>query len=212
MDILEEILAESASRHKSLCPRQILGSRVGLTGADALNLSVPRNDKRLLVIVETDGCFVSGIEVVTGCAVSHRTLRVEDYGKIAATFVDVKSGQAVRVAPRLDVRQRAQDYVPEEKRRYYAMLKGYQRMPAEELLSIEEVVLTESVESIISRAGVRVNCDDCGEEIINEREIIQAKRVLCRACASPAYYQSVSSSDFLSELLNTNTLAIGAAK
>jgi len=212
MDILEQILAESASRHKSLCPRQVLGSRVGLAGADALSLNVPRNDKRLLVIVETDGCFVSGVEVVTGCAVSHRTLRVEDYGKVAAIFVDVRSGQAVRVAPRLDVRQRAQDFAPEEKRRYYAMVKGYQTMPTEELLSIEEVVLTESVESIISRAGVRVNCDHCGEEIINEREIIQAKRVLCRACANPAYYQSVSPSDFLSELLNANTLAIGAAK
>lgn len=201
MDILEEILAESASRHKSLCPRQVLGSRVGLAGAAALNMDVPRDDKRLLVIVETDGCFVSGVEVVTGCAVNHRTLRVEDYGKIAATFINVKTGEAVRVAPRLDIRQRAQDYAPDEKRRYYAMLKGYQEMPTEELLSIEEVVLTTSVETIVSRAGVRVNCDDCGEEIINEREVIHDDRVLCRACASPSYYQTVSSSDLLEELL-----------
>ena len=209
MDILEQILAESESRHKSLCPRQVLGARVGIAGADALNLSVPRNDKRLLVIVETDGCFVSGVEAVTGCAVNHRTMRVEDYGKVAATFVDLKSGQAVRVAPRLDIRQRAQDYAPDEKRRYYAMLKGYQLMPAKQLLSIEEVVLTEPVESIISRAGVRINCDQCGEEIINQREIIQAKRVLCRACARPAYYQSVSSCDLLSELLLADILASG---
>ncbi|MBT3314640.1 MAG: formylmethanofuran dehydrogenase [Anaerolineae bacterium] len=201
MDILEEILAESASRHKSLCPRQVLGSRVGLAGAAALNMDVPRSDKRLLVIVETDGCFVSGVETVTGCGVNHRTLRVEDYGKIAATFINVKTGEAVRVAPRLDVRQRARDYAPDEKRRYYAMLKGYQEMPTEELLSIEEVVLTTPVETIVSRAGVRVNCDDCGEEIINEREVVQGNRVLCRACASPTYYQAVSSSDLLAELL-----------
>jgi formylmethanofuran dehydrogenase subunit E len=209
MEILEQILAESESRHKSLCPRQVLGARVGLAGADALSLYVPRNDKRMLVIVETDGCFVSGVEAVTGCAVNHRTLRVADYGKVAATFVDVKSGRAVRVAPRLNIRQRAQDYAPDEKRRYYAMLKGYQLMPAEELLSIEEVALMKPIESIISRAGVRINCDQCGEEIINQREIIQAKRVLCQACARPAYYQSLMSSDFLSELLLADILASG---
>jgi len=192
MNILEEILAESASRHRALCPRQVLGSRVALAGSAAINMDVPRKDKRLLVIVETDGCFVSGVEVVTGCAVRHRTLRVEDYGKIAATFINIKTGEAVRVTPRLDVRDRARDYAPDEKRRYYAMLKGYQEMPAEELLSIEEIVLTEPVESIISRAGVRVNCEDCGEEIINEREVIRDNRVLCRPCATPSYYKTVS--------------------
>jgi len=212
MDILEEILAESASRHKSLCPRQVLGSRVGLAGAAALNMDVPRSDKRLLVIVETDGCFVSGVEVVTGCAVSHRTLRVEDYGKVAATFVDVKSGRAVRVAPRLDVRQRARDYAPEEKRRYYAMLKGYQQMPTEELLSIEEVVLTTPVETIVSRAGVRVNCDECGEEIINERDIIVDGRSLCQSCVGLAYYKLTISDKLGYNLLLSNLLVDNTAK
>ena len=212
MDILEEILAELASRHISLCPRQVLGSRVGLAGADALNIAVPRNDKRLLVIVETDGCFVSGVEVATGCAVSHRTLRVVDYGKVAATFIDMKSGQAVRVTPRLDVRQRARAFTPDEKRQYFAMLKGYQFMPVEELLSIEEVELSEPVESIISHAGVRVNCDDCGEEIMNEREITHAGHTLCHSCIGPSYYQRVSPNNLLSKMLIADTLKSGASK
>jgi len=212
MDALEHFLAESASRHKSLCPRQVLGIRIGLAGAEALGIDVPREDKRLLVIVETDGCFVSGVEIVTGCAVRHRTLRVEDYGKVAATFVDVESGISVRVAPHLEVRQRARDYAPDENQRYSAMLTGYQRMPTEALLHIEEVVLTSPVESIVSRAGVRVNCHDCGEEIINEREIIHAGRTLCQACANPAYYQTVPPSKLVSNLLLSDTLVIGVAK
>lgn len=190
MDLIEEYLAESESRHRSLCPRQVLGVRIGMAGADALGMDVPRDDKKMLVIVETDGCFVSGVEVVTGCAVSHRTLRVEDYGKVAATFINVESGRAVRVAPQLDIRQRAKDYAPDESRRYYAMLKGYKKMPTEALLSIEEVTLKEPLESIMSRAGVRVNCDHCGEEIINERDIIRAGRSLCPPCAGSAYYKS----------------------
>lgn len=107
MNDLQTILQLSSSRHSHLCPRQVLGARVGLAGAAALGLDLPRCDKRLLVFVETDGCFADGVEAATGCTVGHRTLRVVDYGKIAAVFVDVQAEQAVRVAPRLDVRQRA---------------------------------------------------------------------------------------------------------
>lgn len=188
MPDLQSLLEKSSERHKHLCPRQVLGVRIGLAGAAALGLEVPRRDKRLLTIVETDGCFADGLEVATGCTMGHRTLRLVDYGKIGAVFVDVKTETAVRVAPQLDVRQRAPLYAPEEKKKYFAQLVGYQRMPDNELLSIWPVQLTTPVKAIVSRAGVRVNCAICGEEIINEREVMQEERPLCRACAEPAYY------------------------
>lgn len=186
---LERLLEQSASRHSHLCPRQVLGVRMGLAGAASLGLEIPRQDKRLLIIVETDGCFVDGIEVTTGCTVGHRNLRVEDYGKVGATFIDVETERAVRLAPSLDVRSRSKRYAPERKRRYFAMLEGYQRMPLEELFTVEEVILKTPVDEIVSRAGVRVNCDRCAEEIINERETYHAGRILCRACVGDAYYR-----------------------
>jgi formylmethanofuran dehydrogenase subunit E len=186
---LSPILEQSAARHSHLCPRQVLGARIGLAGAAALELAVPRKDKRLLIIIETDGCFADGIEAATGCTIGHRTLRVEDFGKIAATFVDVKTGQAVRVAPRLDVRERAYACASDEPRHYFAQLQAYQVLPDHELLSIQPVQLTTPIESIISRAGVRANCDLCGEEIINEREVVRDGLTLCRSCAGSGYYQ-----------------------
>jgi formylmethanofuran dehydrogenase subunit E len=185
---LTEILAQSSRRHSHLCPRQVLGARIGLAGAAALALPGPRRDKRLLVILETDGCFADGIEAATGCAVGHRTLRVEDYGKIAATFVDVRTEQALRIIPRLDVRQRAAAYASGEARRYFAQLQGYQVMPDEELLTIQPVQLTRPAAEIVSRPGVRVDCAVCGEEIVNEREVLVDGRALCRACAYGGYY------------------------
>lgn len=189
---LTDILEQSAAQHSHLCPRQVLGARIGLAGATALGLEAPRGDKRLLVIVETDGCFADGVAAATGCTVGHRTLRVEDYGKIAATFVDTKTGQAIRVAPNLDVRQRAYAYAPQEKRHYFAQLVAYQVMPDHELLSVQQVSLTTPVEALISRAGVRVNCMLCGEEIINERQVQRDGLLLCKACAGEAYYQQVA--------------------
>ncbi len=110
-----------------LCPRQVLGARMGLFGSQLLGIAISGNEKRLLVIVETDGCFADGVSVATSCTVGARTLRVIDHGKVAVVFVDTKSDRAV--------------------------------------------------------------CDACGEEISNERETIQAGRVLCRACAGHQCWQ-----------------------
>ncbi len=186
---LQNALEVASARHKHLCPRQVLGARCAIAAAEILELEVPRTDKRLLVIVETDGCFVDGVEAAAGVSVGGRTLRVEDYGKIAATFVDVKTERALRVAPKLDVRDRARHYAPEQTRRYFAMLHGYQRMPDAELLSLEWVELATPIAAIVSRAGARANCEQCGEEIINEREVVEDDRALCLTCAGRGYYR-----------------------
>jgi formylmethanofuran dehydrogenase subunit E len=187
---LHALLEISSLNHNHLCPRQILGVRMGLAGTVELGLEPQPSGKRLLVIVESDGCFADGIMAATGCTVGHRTLRVEDYGKIAATFVDVKTGHAIRIAPRLDVRRRAMACIPDERRHYFAQMEAYQTLPEAELFTFSEVQLTPPVEQIVSRPGVRVDCAICGEEIINEREIQRDGCSLCRACAEGAYYHA----------------------
>ena len=77
----------------------------------------------------------------------------------------------------------------DEPRHYFAQLQAYQSMPDAELLTVESVCLKTPIEKIVSRAGVRVNCNECGEEIINEREFVLNKRILCRACAFGGYYE-----------------------
>jgi formylmethanofuran dehydrogenase subunit E len=190
---LKELLEESAAQHSHLCPRQVIGVRMGMLAADLLELDLPQSKKRLLVIVESDGCFADGVAVATGATVGHRTMRVEDYGKVAAVFVDTQTGRSIRIAPALDVRERANAYAPAgETRRYFAQLHGYQVMPLSEMFFTEEVALQTPIEEIVSRPGVRVNCEACGEEIINEREVKHEDSLLCRSCAGHTYYQPVA--------------------
>jgi formylmethanofuran dehydrogenase subunit E len=193
MHDLPSLLAAVGARHSHPCPRQVLGVRMGWAGAASLGLEIPRQDKRLLVIAETDGCFLDGLEVSCGVSPGRRTLRIEDYGKVAATFVDVRTGDAMRLTPRPDVRVRALAYAPGERRHYFAQLIGYQVMPMEELFSVTPVVLNTPVTDLVSRPGVRTNCTACGEEIINEREIIVDRLAYCRSCAGPSYYQMTAS-------------------
>jgi formylmethanofuran dehydrogenase subunit E len=189
MNHLDELLQKSTRHHSHLCPRQILGVRLGLLGMKALGFDAPPPKKRLLVIVESDGCFADGVIAATDCTVGHRTLRVEDYGKTAAVFVDTVTGRAVRVAPALDVRQKAYAYAPDEPRHYFAQMQAYQIMPDDEMFTVSEVQLATPIEAIVSRPGVRVTCDLCGEEIMNERQIHRDGLTLCRACAGDSYYR-----------------------
>lgn len=181
---------EIASRdHKHLCPRQVLGVRIALKGMDVLSFEVFSRHKHLLTIAETDGCFIDGLIAVTQCTVGHRTLRVEDYGKVAATFVHTKTSLAVRISPALDIRERAHAYAPEETRHYFAQLQAYQVMPDEELLRVQEVTLNAPIHEIVSHPGVRVNCEHCGEEVMNEREIMIEGKPFCRFCTDGGYYR-----------------------
>ena len=192
---LQFILQESSSHHSHLCPRQILGARLGLAGLLTLGFDEPPDQKRLLVITETDGCFVDGLIAATECTVGHRTLRVEDLGKTAATFVDTQTGRAIRVAPAPDIREKVDAYAPNESRHYFAQLQAYQAMPDREMFVVIQVSLNTSIEAIVSRPGMRVACDSCGEEIMNEREVGKNGLNLCLSCAGKSYYSVLPTID-----------------
>jgi formylmethanofuran dehydrogenase subunit E len=192
---LDDLLSQSSALHGHLCPRQVLGVRIGLLAGKLLGLDLPRHDRRLLAIVETDGCAADGVAVATGCWVGKRTLRVEDFGKVAATFVDTATERAVRIAPHDQARVQAVFYAPEATSRWEAQLLGYQRMPDDDLLTWQAVTLTTPVAKIFSQPGMRVLCDRCGEEVMNEREIVRDGVILCRACAGAAYYRLAVNAD-----------------
>ena len=185
---LDDLLRESAATHHKLCPRQVLGVRIGLLAGRLLEIPLPQPEKRLLAIAETDGCFVDGLSAATGCYVGRRTLHIEDYGKTAATFVDALTEQAIRIVPQNNIRERSWEYAPAVRNKWEAQLIGYQHIPDELLCRWQQVELLTSMKQIIGQAGRRVSCEICGEEIINEREIVINGQNLCRACASGGYY------------------------
>ncbi|MCK6580399.1 MAG: FmdE family protein [Anaerolineae bacterium] len=163
---------------------------MGWLAAEVFHLDLPQTQKRLFTFVETDGCFADGVSVATGCRLGRRTLRLMDYGKVAATFVDTRTNAAIRVCPHRRTRERAGEYAPHEPSRWHMMLKAYQIMPDDELLCMQPVELTVSMRAIISQPNRRVICSHCGEEIINERELIRDGQVFCQACCDSAYYRT----------------------
>jgi formylmethanofuran dehydrogenase subunit E len=185
---LATLLEQTAAMHKHLCPRQVLGVRMGMFVAERVPFELPQSGKRLRAFVETDGCFADGVSVATGCSMGHRTMRLMDYGKVAVTFVDTLSKVALRIAPSVDARVRAAATVPSSANRWQAQLEAYQRIPNEELFTLREVRLTIDLDAIIGKPGMRATCAECAEEVLNQREVVKDGRVLCRSCAGDGYW------------------------
>jgi len=163
---------------------------MGMLAGELLRLELPQSNKRLFVFVETDGCFADGVSVASGCTLGHRTLRLMDYGKVAATFVDTETETSLRIWPHPGARTRALDYMPDAKTHWHAQLDAYQIMPYDELYRWQPVKLTVPLKQIISRPGIRVSCAHCGEEILNGREVVIDGETLCLSCSGEHYFQA----------------------
>ncbi len=201
MSTLEELLQMSSTRHQHLCPRQVLGVRMGMYAAEVLELGLPQQDKRLFTFLETDGCLLDGVSAATGCWVGRRTMCIMDFGKMAATFVDTRTDRAVRIAPHPEVRQTVRRYATRAEDQWHAYVEAYQVMPVEELLVVQPVHLIVSMQAFISREGAKTRCNQCGEEIFNEREMYFEDQILCCSCAGQAYYDALVISNLSREIL-----------
>jgi formylmethanofuran dehydrogenase subunit E len=162
---------------------------MGLYAAELLGLELPRKDKRLLAIAETDGCMLDGLSVATGCRVGNRTLRILDFGKVAATFVDIYTETSIRINPSHQSRTLAVQYATEAPSRWEAMLIGYRVLAAEALFNIRPVYLKAPLMEIIGKPNQKTRCESCGEEIMNGREVLRDDLTLCCACADESYYE-----------------------
>src|SRR5271166_4424538 len=92
---LDDYLREAEIAHGHLCAGQVLGVRLAMLGLEKLGIEDPRGNKedrkRLVTFVEIDRCATDAIAVVTGCRLGKRALKFRDWGKMAATFVDLAS-------------------------------------------------------------------------------------------------------------------------
>jgi formylmethanofuran dehydrogenase subunit E len=187
---LKELLAESAAIHGHICPGQVLGIRLAIRGCRELGIENPKEDpKRMVIYVEIDRCATDAIQAVTGCKLGKRTMKYVDYGKLAATFVDLHTGEAVRIVTREDAREKAALWRHLGYTKQEAEIITYKVMSDEDLFRIQPVLVRIPDEDMPGPPQCRVICEECGEGINDRREVTVAGRILCRSCAHGSYYQ-----------------------
>ncbi len=186
-----QLLEEAAAFHGHLCSGQIIGVRLAMFGLHELGIADPLGDdrKKLVVFVEAARCFADAIMTVTGCRIGKRSFKLIDNGKIAATFLNMTTGRAVRVALGTDLTEEIARRYPgfSEKE---AEKKAYMEMLDDELFSTQEVKVALKEEDTPGTPISRTRCLGCGETIVDKREVRLLDKIFCRGCAAGESYYS----------------------
>jgi len=185
---LSEYLELAAVAHGHLCAGQVLGVRLAMLGLRELGITDPIADrKRLVTYVEIDRCVTDAVALVANCRLGKRALKFRDWGKVAATFCDLETGRAVRIAAKESSKQAAKDLFPDLPREE-GQQKAYAQLSDDVLFSKEWVKVEILPEDLPGFKSPRIVCAQCGEGINFKREVLREGLALCRACAGERYY------------------------
>jgi formylmethanofuran dehydrogenase subunit E len=190
---LEELLTECEGLHGHICPGQVLGVRMALLGCRLAGIDDPRgaDRKRLLVWVEIDRCLADAVGAVTGTRLGRRSLKFFDYGKVAATFLNLETGRAFRLVALESSRGLAEMRYPHLATKKERQMRAYTEAADEELFSSREVSVRLLEQDLPGRPKSRAVCTLCGETVNDGREVTQADgRVACKPCSHGGYYQT----------------------
>ncbi len=199
MKSLDEYLCDAEQAHGHLCAGQVLGVRLAMLGLEKLGIEDPRGNKedrkRLVTFVEIDRCATDAVAVVTGCRLGKRALKFRDWGKVAATFVDVSAGKAIRIAAKESSKALARQMHPEIADKNQQQMLAYREIANDDLFTTQWVKVDLPPEEFPGYKGERVVCEACGEGINFHREVRikdrDKEKVLCRACAGESYYEPI---------------------
>jgi formylmethanofuran dehydrogenase subunit E len=185
---LDEYLQLATQAHGHLCAGQVLGVRLAMLGLQELGIEDPVAErKRLLTYVEIDRCVTDAVALVANCRLGKRALKFRDWGKVAATFVDLNTGRAIRIAAKESSKQAARERYPEMDKEV-GQQKAYAELSDDILFDKKWVKVEVKPEDLPGFKGSRVVCAECGEGINFSREVRREGRTLCRACAGERYY------------------------
>jgi formylmethanofuran dehydrogenase subunit E len=191
---LDEFLRDAEVAHGHLCAGQVLGVRLAMLGLELLGIDDPhgKDRKRLITFVEIDRCATDAVAVVTGCRLGKRALKFRDWGKVAATFVDLESDRAVRVSAKESSKALARQMHPEIESKNQQQMLAYREIPIEDLFTVQWVKVELPPEELPGYKGERIVCETCGEGINFQREVRQNGKILCRSCAGERYFTELA--------------------
>ncbi|HIJ89943.1 MAG: FmdE family protein [Desulfobulbaceae bacterium] len=192
MENFEQLLEKSTKIHGHICAGQVIGVRMSMIGLREIGIDDPKAQRKdFYVLVEIDRCATDAIQTVTGCSLGKRSLKWLDYGIMAATFVNLKTGQAVRITALEESRETSKKYCPEIGDKYKQQLEAYRIMPEAELFKVQAVSVTVPEKDMPGRPMRRVQCERCGDWVQDCREVMLDGKALCKPCALGRYYEVI---------------------
>lgn len=171
MESFDELLKQAEVVHGHMCAGQILGVRMAMLACRLLGVEDPlgADRKKLVTYVEIDRCATDAIGMVTGCRLGKRALKFRDWGKMAATFVNLETGRAVRIVALENSRELAQERYPQIESKGRQQMMAYRELADDELFRVQSVTVELPPREMPGYRGARVTCAECGEGVNFDR-------------------------------------------
>lgn len=167
--------------HGHICVGIAMGTKSALAAMRVLGFDpYEKRHKDLIVYVETDRCMTDAVQGVTGCGLGKRSLKYVDYGKFAATFVKLSTGEAYRVTTTKDFDKNLS--VDE-------VLKLVSETPDDEMLLIQKVEVNIPENDLPGVPKEKAVCTQCGERVMDGRAVFKEDKPYCKSCLYGAYYK-----------------------
>lgn len=188
---LNKCLAEAKEFHGDACGGIQMGTRMAISGMKAIGITDPKGKDRkdLMVFMEIDRCPADAILAVTGCHPGKRSMKILDHGKMAATFVNLKTGKAVRVSAknRQGDRIKTREMIENE-----PMTDDFAALADDDLFTVTEVNVILKPEDMPGRPLKSVPCALCGERVLDMKDVEIDGKYYCRPCAEKRNYYTTA--------------------
>lgn len=183
----EEDLQRAVAFHGHMCAGQIIGTRLCRLALEYFGIKDPDTYRDLICVAESDRCLTDTVVSVAGCKPGRRRLKMVDLGKMAASFYDMQTKAAIRIATKVTPQ-------PASKEETYDFFMAF---TDDELFSVEEIELPLTQYDLPGKSRVSIVCPQCGEKVVDGRFVQVGDENWCQTCASgEAYYRTTKKVSF----------------
>jgi len=110
---------------------------------------------------------------------------------MAATFVNLETKRAFRIFSTEESRKLTAKYAPGVQDKHFQQLEAYKIMALDDLFVREEVSVDLGPGDLPGPTRFKAVCQRCHTVVRDQKEVQKNGRILCRPCASGAYYRSI---------------------
>lgn len=181
----EEQLKIAGEFHGEVCGGIAIGTKLAMYGLELMGMELNTRHKDLIVFLEIDRCMADAVQAVTKCSMGKRSLKQMYYGKFAATFYNMSTGEALRI---IDIDANKKDKKKETREE---MIERFKVTPPEELFIVQKVKVELNDAQIPGKPHITEFCSTCGDEVADGYHLIVNDKVVCKSCANGAYYNVI---------------------
>lgn len=187
MSEYKDLLEKAGEFHGDICGGIVMGTKLAIHGMENMGMTPGKKDKRLIVFTEIDRCISDAILSVTRTSLGKKSLKTMGYGKFAATFVNIDTGEAIRV---IDLAANKKDSEnDEDEETIDELIERIAITPGEELFEIQKVTVKIGPNDLPGKPLEIAKCTDCGEVVMDGKHHLRGGRAYCTSCFEGSYYQ-----------------------